>query len=65
MGNETALNKYLDNQEKQEKAFQHLLDSLEDELEELQNLINMVIKEAKKRGYDFQDEIRDIIKEMI
>lgn len=64
--NTEALNRYQNKLEKQEKSFELLLDSLDDDLVEIQEMIDRVIRISRDYdGYDFSEEIRDTLKDMI
>ena len=65
-GNTIAMTKYLENQEKQERAFELLFDSIDDRLvllsKEIQNLQKIA---SSYDGYDFTDELNEYIKDLI
>lgn len=65
-GNTIAMNKYLENQEKQERSFELLFDSIDDRLvllsKEIQNLQKIA---SNYDGYDFTDDLNDYIRDLI
>ena len=65
-GNTIAMNKYLDNQEKQERSLELLFDSIDDDLVLLSKEISRLQKIASSYdGYDFTDELNEYIKDLI
>lgn len=65
-GNLKALDRYLDNQSKQEASYDFLLDELDDDFVELSGLIEKIINKSKDYdGYDFSEDIKEIIKDEI
>ena len=63
---ENALNKYQERMRKQEISLELFLNSIDDDLSEIQELINKVKKRALNYDdLDFTDEIKDILKDMI
>ncbi len=65
-GNTIAMNKYLENQEKQEKSYELLLETIDDRLVLLSKEIQSLQKIASSYdGYDFTDELNDYIRDLI
>ena len=65
-GNTIAMNKYLENQEKQEKSYELLLETVDDRLVLLSKEIQSLQKIASSYdGYDFTDELNDCIRDLI
>ena len=65
-GNLAALNKHLDEVEKRETCYELMLESIDDELVEIHDLMKIVIKKASNYdGYDFEAEAIEAIKELI
>ena len=63
---ENALNKYLEKLKKQELSYDLFLTAIDDDLAEIQELINKVKKKADGfDGYDFTEEIENLLKDMI
>lgn len=61
-----ALNKHQEKLRKQEESLEMFLDSIDDELMEIQKLINKVKKQALYfDGYDFSDEVKSLIGDLI
>ena len=65
-GTTTALNKHLDRQEKQEVSMDCFIDSIDDELVEIKNMIEeLQVRARAYDGYDFETELNDIIKDLV
>ena len=65
-GNIAALNKHMDEVEKRETSYELMLESIDDELVEIHDLMKIVIKKASNYdGYDFEAEAVEAIKELI
>ena len=65
-GNLAALNKHMDAIEKKETSYTLMLESIDDELVEIRDLMKLVIKKASNYdGYDFEVEAIEAIKELI
>ena len=63
---ENALNKYQEKLKKQELSWDLFLTAIDDDLAEIQELINKVKKKADGfDGYDFTEEIENLLKDMI
>lgn len=63
---EESLNRHIDKVEQQERSLQWFIDSIDDELVELQDMISCLLKRAEHYdGYDFSDELRFVIKDMV
>ena len=63
---ENALNKYQEKLKKQELSYDLFLTAIDDDLVEIQELINKVKKKADGfDGYDFTEEIENLLKDMI
>ena len=64
--NSKALNKYQEKLKKQELSYDLFLTAIDDDLSEIQDLINKVKKKADGfDGYDFSEEIKEILGELI
>jgi len=64
--NTEALNKHLAEQEACEKALDNFYGAVEGELEELEEVISRIKEIAKDfEGYDFSDEIKDLVLEYV
>ena len=62
---ENALNKYQEKLKKQEVSYDLFLTAIDDDLVEIQELINKVKKKADGfDGYDFTEEVKQIIGEL-
>lgn len=65
-GNTIAMNKYLENQEKQERSFDLLFDSIDDDLVLLGKEIQRLQKIASSYdGYDFTDDLNEYIRDLL
>ena len=65
-GNIAALNKHMDEVEKRETSYELMLESIDDELVEIYDLMKTVIKKASNYdGYDFEAEAIEAIKDLI
>lgn len=65
-GNTIAMDKYLEKQEKQEKSYELLFDSIDDDLALLGKEIQRLQKIASSYdGYDFTDDLNDYIRDLI
>ena len=63
---ENALNKYQEKLKKQELSYDLFLTAIDDDLVKIQELINKVKKKADSfDGYDFTEEIENLLKDMI
>ena len=63
---EKALNKYQEKLKKQELSYDLFLTAIDDDLVEIQELIKKVKKKADGfDGYDFSEEIKQILGELI
>ena len=63
---ENALNKYQEKLKKQELSYDLFLTSIDDDLVEIQELIKKVKKKADGfDGYDFSDELKDLLEDLI
>lgn len=63
---ENALNKYQEKLKKKELSYDLFLTAIDDDLSEIQDLINKVKKKADGfDGYDFTEEIENLLKDMI
>lgn len=63
---ESYLNKYQDKLKKQELSYDLFLTAIDDDLVEIQELINKVKKKADGfDGYDFTEEIKEILGDLI
>ena len=63
---ENALNKYQEKLKKQELSYDLFLTAIDDDLVKIQELINKVKKKADGfDGYDFTEEIENLLKDMI
>ena len=61
-----ALNRYQEKLKKQELSYDLFLTSIDDDLVEIQELIKKVKKKADGfDGYDFTEEVKEIIGELI
>ena len=61
-----VLNKYLDQQDKQSKALEMLLDSLQDKFEEIEAIKTECLQIANDyQGFDFSDDVLQEIREMV
>lgn len=64
--NTEILNKYLDEQEKKEVSLNYLFKLSDDELDEVREMISVLLQRARDYdNYDFEEEMRDTIKELI
>ena len=64
--NSKALESYQNKLKKQALSFELFLQSIDDDLVEIQDLIKKVKKRAENYdGLDFSDEIKDVLREMI
>ena len=65
-GNTIAMNKYLENQEKQERSYELLLETIDDDLALLGKEIQRLQKIASSYdGYDFTDDLNEYIRDLI
>ena len=65
-GVEKALNRYQDKLKKQELSYDLFLTSIDDDLVEIQELIKKVKKKADGfDGYDFTEEVKELLAELI
>ena len=65
-GTEYALNRYQEKLKKQELSYDLFLTAIDDDLVEIQELIKKVKKKADGfDGYDFSEEIKQILGELI
>ena len=63
---ENALNRYQEKLKKQELSYDLFLTAIDDDLVEIQELINKVKKKADGfDGYDFTEEIKEMLAELI
>ena len=63
---ENALNKYQEKLKKQELSYDLFLTAIDDDLVEIQELINKVKRKADGfDGYDFTEEIKELLVELI
>lgn len=63
-GNINALNRYLEEQDKQSLALEQLEDYINDELKIIMEVSERIVKIADGfEGYDFTDEAKEMIKE--
>lgn len=63
---ESYLNKYQEKLKKQELSYDLFLTSIDDDLVEIQELIKKVKKKADDfDGYDFSDELKDLLEDLI
>ena len=60
-----ALNKHQEKLKLQEISFELFLSSIDDELVEIQELIKSIKKKANYDGYDFSDEVKSLIGDLI
>jgi hypothetical protein len=66
MGNEMALAKYLADQEKRELSYELFLDSIDNELVEIAKIAEKIKRKSQSYdGYDFSEDIEEVIKDMI
>ena len=64
--NTEALNNYHNELEKIEVSYNLFLDSIDDDLVELQDLISAIKSKAKDYdGYDFEEEVNDLVKDCL
>lgn len=64
--NTSALNKYHNELERLEKSYESFLDSIDNDLVELQELISVIKSKAKDYdGYNFEDEVNDLVKDCL
>jgi len=64
--NTEALNRHLAEQEKGETALENFFSAVENEIEELEDIITRIKNIAKDyEGYDFSDEIKDLVLEYV
>jgi hypothetical protein len=65
-GNEAALNTYMREQDKAEVNFNAFIDSADDKLCEIRDLIDELQKEARDyNGYDFKNELDEMVKDLV
>ena len=63
---ENALNRYQEKLKKQEVSYDLFLTAIDDDLVEIQELINKVKKKADGfDGYDFREEVKELLVELI
>ena len=63
---ENALNRYQEKLKKQELSYDLFLTAIDDDLVEIQELINKVKKKADGfDGYDFTDEAKELLGDLI
>lgn len=63
---ESYLNKYQEKLKKQELSYDLFLTAIDDDLVEIQELINKVKKKADSfDGYDFTEEIKSLLEDLI
>ena len=63
---ENALNKYQEKLKKQEVSYDLFLTAIDDDLVKIQELINKVKKKADSfDGYDFTEEVKELLVELI
>jgi hypothetical protein len=63
---ENALNKYQEKLKKQELSYDLFLTAIDDDLVKIQELINKVKKKADGfDGYDFTEEVKELLVELI
>jgi len=66
MSNEIALQKHEDKLAKKEACLSYMFQELDDRLSDLQTEINRLLKVARDYdGYDFEEDMAEIIKEMV
>ena len=60
--NTSALNRHLNEQEKRETSFELFINSIDDELAELNELIKTIREKASNfDGFDFSDSLDDVL----
>lgn len=63
---ENALNRHQEKLKKQELSYDLFLTAIDDDLSEIQDLINKVKKKADGfNGYDFSDELKELLGDLI
>lgn len=64
--NTNALNKYQEKLAKQSKAHERFIDEIDDDLLELQEIVQKLKKKAENYdGYDFTEELKEIVNDSI
>ena len=60
------LNKFMQKQDDVRVSFENLIDSLDGDFVELQNLIEKIYKKSENYdSYDYRDDIKDILGDML